>query len=64
MTNQKVLATITAKDSLMKKVIGTVTSVTNGYATIQTTEVMSRYSDTFKKHSMGITAKIENVEVV
>ena len=63
-TNQQVIATITAKDSTMQKVIGTVDTVKNGFVSITTEKVMSKWSNKFKNHIMGIDAKLENVDAV
>ena len=63
-TNQQVIADITASDSTMKAVKGNVVTVENGFVTIQTTEVMSRWGNEFKSHSMSINAKLDNVEAV
>jgi len=63
-TNQDVIADITASDSSMKRVKGNVVTVKNGFVTIQTNEVMNRWSNEFKNHSMSINVQIENVEAV
>lgn len=63
-TNQEVTAIITASDSTMKAVKGNVVTVRSGFVDIQTTEVMNRWSNEFKARSMGISAKLENVEAV
>lgn len=59
---QNIIANKMASDSFYKKVIGTVTSVRNGFVQIDATIVMSKWENEFKKHptSCATSAKIED----
>ena len=60
---QKVMAVKMAADSNYLQVVGTVTEIRSGFAQINATEVLDRFSKKWKQHptSCGCSAKIENV---
>jgi len=57
----KVKAVKMASDSFYKQVIGSVTEIRNGFASIQTTEVMDKWSKSFVVHSCTTAAKLADV---
>lgn len=60
-----VLANKMSEDSFYKQVIGTVTAIKNGFASIDATMVLAKGADKFEEHptKCSTSTKIENITI-